>query len=199
MSKFLDPMYIGSGTAETEQIPLQFIEAMGRAARPRAAILELGTLRWEPALPTHHTDWLPEADWTRSDISVGTDVDVVADAHDLEPFANETFDGAVAVSVWEHLARPWIAAQALARVLRPGGYAYISTHHTFPLHGYPHDYFRFSIQALALLFQDAGLQPISTGYAYPARITPPVEVTRWSTSALSPLVVHMLAVKEPLE
>jgi 2-polyprenyl-3-methyl-5-hydroxy-6-metoxy-1,4-benzoquinol methylase len=45
------------------------------------------------------------------------------------------FDALVAVAVFEHLERPWIAAKEVARVLKPGGFAYVSTHQTFPLHG----------------------------------------------------------------
>ena len=38
------------------------------------------------------------------------------------------------------------------KALKVGGLIYIQTHQSFPLHGYPHDYFRFSREALASLF-----------------------------------------------
>lgn len=147
-----------------------------------AQILELGTRRWDPEFPTHHRAWAPDAVWTMADAMDGIDVDVVADAHDLAPFKDNSFDAYIACSVYEHLQRPWIAAQAAARVLRPGGWLYVDTHQTFPLHGYPRDYFRFSKEALATIFRDAGFTVIDFGYAYPCKIQPPPEVTRWNTA-----------------
>ncbi len=44
---------------------------------------------------------------------------------DLPP--GRLFDGAVAVDVVEHLARPWQDLAALAGMLRPGGFLYLST------------------------------------------------------------------------
>lgn len=153
-------------------------------------ILELGTRRSDPTFPTHHREWLPDGRWTMADAYPGQDVDVTADAHDLEatfgsPSPRPTngwggFDAAIAVSVFEHLERPWVAAGSLAAVLAPGGWVYVATHQTFPLHGYPQDFFRFSREALALIFDDAGFEVLATSYAYPCRIEPPPEVTRWN-------------------
>ena len=168
----------------------KFVDQL-RARGPAARVLELGTLRWEKDRPTHHREWSPEAAWTLSDVEAGTDVDVVADAHDLvrfrpmegeagPPFHVEQFDAYVAVSVYEHLMRPWVAAEQAYSVLKPGGILYVATHQTFPLHGYPHDYFRFSREALEMIFEDAGMEILASGYAYPCRIEPPPEVTRWN-------------------
>lgn len=171
------------GATGSDHVTPEFVKLIGRLQHP--AILELGTKRWEAA-PTHHLEWAPHGStYVMSDIEEGVDVDVVADAHDLAAFPDDAFDAVIAVSVWEHLARPWIAAQQVARVLKPGGIAYIATHQSFPLHGYPSDYFRFSTEALWVLFGDAGLDMLVSGYAYPCTITPPVEVTRWNPDAWS--------------
>lgn len=175
----LDPMRIAATGALSSAYD-QF-----RAALPVSRVLELGTLRWDVSLPTHHRDELGAgvAEWVLSDVTAGMDVDVTADAHDLAPFADGSFDAVMAVSVWEHLRRPWIAAEAVARVLRPGGLVYVCTHQTFPLHGYPDDYFRFSTHALAGIFADAGIEIDASGYAFPCRILPPKSVTRWNPAA----------------
>lgn len=152
-------------------------------------VLELGTRRWDPDFPTHHEMWAPPgARWTKADAMAGTDVDEVADAHDLEATFGSPeragpwrgFDAYVAVSVYEHLERPWVAAQSAAAVLASGAWVYVATHQTFPLHGYPRDYFRFSREALAVIFADAGFVDIQTGYRYRCTIEPPPEVTRWN-------------------
>jgi SAM-dependent methyltransferase len=128
-----------------------------------------------------------------SDIQPGTDVDVVADAHDLISFAPESFDAYAAVSVYEHLRRPWLAAEAARKVLKTGGLLLVVTHHTFPIHGYPSDYFRFSDRALAGIFEDAGFEIVDAGYQYPCEIRPPKEVTRWNSAAESYLNVAVFA------
>lgn len=182
----------GIGTAPGSDALAAFLAAV--ASQPAPRVLELGTLRWEANRPSHHQVWVPHAgEYTMSDIAAGTDVDVVADAHDLAPFADGSFDAVIAVSVWEHLDRPWLAAAAVARVMGANAVAYIGTHQSFPIHGYPQDRWRFTREALALIFADAGLEGIVTGYQYPCKITPPREVTRWNPAAEAYLNVDLFA------
>ena len=109
------------------------------------------------------------------------------------------FDAFVAMAVWEHLRRPWLAAEEVARVLAPGGICYIETHQTFPLHGFPHDYFRFSREALAGIFADAGLVVIGTEYKWRSKIIAPPElvpdVDAWNAEWPSWLNVALAARK----
>jgi SAM-dependent methyltransferase len=157
-------------------------------------VLEIGTCRWG-SKPTHHRDQFPHASrYVMADVTEGIDVDVVCDAHDLGPFRDETFDVVLACSVWEHLARPWIAAESVARVLKPGGLAYIATHQTFPIHGYPHDYFRFSTEAMSVLFGEPLFEVLETNYAFPAKIVPPSNKgIVWNPNAAAYLNVEILA------
>ena len=94
--------------------------------------------------------------------------------------------------------RPWAATPELARVLRPGGVIYVETHQTFPIHGYPSDYWRFTREALELLALDAGLEVIGTAYKYPATIVPASDINferGWNASAPAFLNVELLAVR----
>jgi SAM-dependent methyltransferase len=181
------------GTTATDRETL-FIDLMWAGhASPR--ILELGTRRWEPDRPTHHRAWAPHGTWVFGDMQDGEDVDVVTDAHTLNGLGAEPFDGYVAFSVYEHLQRPWLAAEAAHRVLKPGGWAYVGTHQTFPIHGYPNDYWRFTASALELIFRDAGFVVRDVGYAYPCTIVPPHQVTRWNPAAQAFLNVDILVQK----
>lgn len=185
-----DPM--GIGTAGGSAAADAFATAL--AAIPAPRVLELGTLRWEPEHPTHHRAWAPaDARYVMSDISAGVDVDVVADAHDLAPFATGSFDAVIAVSVWEHLHWPWVAMTAVARVLAPGGVCYIGTHHSFPQHGYPADFTRWDARGLDALMKWAGLETLASGFQYPCVISPPAEVTRWNPAAPAWLNVDIAA------
>ena len=189
----MDPARIGD--AEPGGVKL-LIDTLAAIERP--AVIEVGTLRSDPTFPTHHTAWAPHGTWTRVDREMGTDVDVVDDAHTLANFRVVTgrpfggavvndapdarFDAYVSCSVFEHLERPWLAMQAAAGVVRPGGLVYVQTHQTFPIHGYPSDFFRFSDNALRVLMDDAGLDVLHAGYTYRCQIIPPPEITRWNTA-----------------
>lgn len=186
----MDAMSIG---AQPGVIETRFRALLDDMDAPR--ILELGTRRWDTD-PTHHGRWCPEgAEHVKADITEGEDVDVVTDAHCLiDTFGTDAFDAAIAVAVWEHLERPWIAASELAHVCKRGAPAIIVTHQTFPLHGYPSDHFRFSAEAMKTLFGPPLWASCDVEYRYPCQIVPPPEVTRWNTNAEAYLNVEALAV-----
>jgi 2-polyprenyl-3-methyl-5-hydroxy-6-metoxy-1,4-benzoquinol methylase len=120
-----------------------------------------------------HRDWVPHAaEFLGTDIEAGPDVDVVADLHRLtDVVGRERFDVILSCSTFEHLKYPTLAAHELMKALKVGGLIYIQTHQSFPLHGYPNDYFRFSQEALASLFgTQMGVEVIATNYDFPARI-----------------------------
>lgn len=174
----------------------QFLELVS-SLKP-ALVLEVGTMQSVPGRSTHVMSWFPHVkkpQYTMVDIAAGADVDVVADIHALPKEWTSYFDAVVASAVFEHLQRPWIAAQEIERILSPGGICYIATHQTFPIHGYPQDYFRFTKEALTSIFSDAGLEVIDAAYEYPCKIIPPAEVIEigWDETAPSFLNVHLVA------
>ena len=149
----------------------QFIKEMNHEDR---SVLEQGTLRSLPDRSTHRQSLFPKCkDYVKTDIGQCIDVDVVSDAHKMgEVFGANSFDGVLSCSVFEHLERPWIAAESIREVLKPRGLVFIQTHQTFPIHGYPSDYYRFSKEALKSLFGPAsGFEVISSGYSYPCTIS----------------------------
>lgn len=181
---------VGSGFAPNAEVAFR----MALKSMDAPKVLELGTLRWVESRSTHHKDWAPHASsYVMSDVGAGLDVDVVADGHALKPFKKEEFDAYIAISVYEHLRQPWVAAKAAKRVLKPGGILLVVTHQTFPLHGYPSDFFRFSDVALASIFEDCGFEIVDSGYQYPCQIVPPSDVTVWNSAAPAFLNVAVFA------
>ena len=143
------------------------------AELPAPRVLELGTLQSQPGRSTMHRDWVPHAaEFLGTDIEDGPDVDIVADLHKLtEVTGRERFDVILSCSTFEHLKYPTVAAHELMKALKVGGVLYIQTHQTFPLHGYPNDYFRFSQDALASLFGTTmGFDVVATNYDFPVRL-----------------------------
>jgi hypothetical protein len=149
----------------------RFMEACRRFEAP--SVLELGTKQSVAGRSTMHRDWVPHAgEFLGTDIEAGVDVDVVADLHRLsEVVGAERFDVILSCSTFEHLRYPTLAAHELMKALKVGGLLFIQTHQSFPLHGYPADYFRFSQEALASLFGTSmGFEVVATNYDFPVRL-----------------------------
>lgn len=82
--------------------------------------------------------------------------DIVGDIHKM-PFADNSQDAIICHAVLEHVENPFIASREIFRVLKPGGYCYVYVPFLYYYHaekGYYKDYWRFSKDALELLFKD---------------------------------------------
>lgn len=92
-------------------------------------------------------------DYLGVDLTAGPNVDRVLDlaesTHDL-PEAG--FALIICCSVLEHVRRPWLMAENLTRLLRPGGHIYVAVPWVWRFHGYPDDYYRFSWRGIEELF-----------------------------------------------
>lgn len=81
----------------------------------------------------------------------------------LDPFVDEDgailqFDLILANQVWEHLDRPYRATQNIQKMLRPGGYFWVSSPFHVPFHAAPNDCSRWSARGLKNLLIEAGFQ-----------------------------------------
>lgn len=170
-----------AGCSPTDDIDTLWY-AIARNAAPGATVLHMGAKRSDPDVSTveQAKAWFPEdVVHVGTDIEAGEDVDVVADAHDLylkfalqtEYTARDHFDFVVSRSVMEHLEEPWTVVKQMFELVKKGGWAFIQTHQTFPLHNHPSDYYRFSTAALESLFSPKrGWRTVRTGYYYPCRV-----------------------------
>jgi SAM-dependent methyltransferase len=117
------------------------------------------------------------------DMRNGPGVDVLGVA-DALPFKAGTFEVVVCTEVLEHDRRPWRTMVQAARVLRSGGLFLCSARGydergCFPIHEYPGDLWRFSLEGARVLAGDAGLSvveliadPQVCGFFLLARKTP---------------------------
>lgn len=90
----------------------------------------------------------------------GARPDVYADGAAL-PFADACMDGVVCLEVLEHVPDPSLVVAEIARVLRPGGSAWISMPFLYPLHDAPHDFQRYTEFGLRRDLARAGLQLVA--------------------------------------
>jgi hypothetical protein len=118
-------------------------------------VLQIGsrTPRGTEAVPPRHLLCRPVIGL---DIHPGCNVNLVGDAHVLSRFVRErSLDGVLSASVLEHLQAPWLVAAEINRVLKPGGVVYQQVPGAWPAHAQPNDFWRFSAEALKVLFGPA--------------------------------------------
>lgn len=155
----------------------RFWEELARLEGSPCRLLECGSKRQAgqpPGAGSQAKEWREDVQLVGLDQQSGEGVDFVADLHDLSglALAGDAFDAVLCCSVLEHVRRPWAVAEQLARVTRPGGVLYCQTHLSFPLHYYPHDYYRFTTAGLAEVFCFAGWKEVIASYEFPCAITP---------------------------
>lgn len=153
-----------------EELLQKFLRECSSLQAPR--VLEIGTKRSNAARSTRHDVWIPHAsEYVGVDYQSGLDVDLVVDAHELSASVEEeSFDVIISCSTFEHLKYPWLAAHQIMKVLRPGGLLFVQTHQTFPIHAFPNDYYRFTREAMASLFNVSMGMQVETEYNFPAQI-----------------------------
>lgn len=82
--------------------------------------------------------------------------DIIGDIHSL-PFLDNSVDAIICMAVLEHVEDPMKASREILRVLKPGGYAFIYVPFLYYYHaekGYYKDYWRFTRDALEMMFKD---------------------------------------------
>jgi len=77
--------------------------------------------------------------------------DIVCDGDNL-PFKDNSIDCVLSIAVLEHVKNPWIHADEMIRVLKPGGIIYADVPFLQPYHGYPYHYYNMTTAGLQNLF-----------------------------------------------
>lgn len=121
-------------------------------------VCEWGSYRVDDQLAAREvvTQLLPGALYMGLDARAGPGVDVVMD---LERPAREDLsaDLVLCLETLEHVRRPWLAIETLARSCRlRRGHLILSVPFMFRIHEYPSDYWRYTPECLRCLLEDAG-------------------------------------------
>lgn len=92
------------------------------------------------------------------DFAPGKGVDVVLDVQKEEfyrYFYPKWFDVVISTEMLEHVGDWRAAVVNMLSVVRPGGLLVVTTRGPgFPYHGYPHDYWRFTVENFRSIFSD---------------------------------------------
>ena len=106
-------------------------------------IVEFGAMQVEAAQDGDLRPLFPGRSYLGTDVREGPGVDRVEDLRQLS-FADGEVGTALCLDTLEHCEDPVTACRELCRVTAPGGVCVISSVMLFGIHGYPHDYFRFT-------------------------------------------------------
>lgn len=117
----------------TEPLPEPIVDIGGRAYR-----------KWMQGIISQ--------DFATWDMQAGDDVTRIVDATRMNEIESASVGTIICVSALEHVDRVWNAALQMARVTRPGGKIIISAPFEFEFHEQPRDYWRFTPDALRILF-----------------------------------------------
>jgi Methyltransferase domain len=151
-----------------------FEEFRSEVERSRARILEIGSRQVVKGGQSKRS-LFPDCSYVGFDYYGDSNTDVVGDAHELSKYFGKEFDAVFSLAVFEHFAMPWVVAGEINKVLKLGGLTFHSTHFAFPVHERPWDFWRYTDQALRILFSPPlGFEVIRCAYDTPARMHPDV-------------------------
>lgn len=96
--------------------------------------------------------FFPGKKYVGCDMREGPGVDLVLNLHDIDLPA-ETAGTVLALDTLEHVEFARKAVDELHRILKPNGILVISSVMKFPVHGFPHDYWRFTTEGFKSLMR----------------------------------------------
>jgi len=128
----------------------KFQDATAKITGP---VLEVGSRVESNA--TGYREYFPDNEYVGLDLQDGRNVDVVQDLTlGTGNLPLDYFELVICCSVFEHVDRPWLAAEHLSKVSKKGGFLYFSVPWVWRFHAYPSDYFRYSPASFPILFPD---------------------------------------------
>ncbi|WP_437809290.1 class I SAM-dependent methyltransferase [Sorangium sp. So ce1078] len=117
-------------------------EYLPRYARGATADLGCGKVPLYGAYRPHVSS-VTCVDWGNTPFQT-THLDFECDLNGALPLEDASFDTLILSDVLEHIARPEPLWAEMARILRPGGVAFVNTPFFYWVHGAPYDYYRYT-------------------------------------------------------
>lgn len=133
---------------------LELVRVVAREIDLPAPIVEIGSYQVpDQPYPSDLRPLFAGKEFIGCDARPGPGVDRVEDVHALS-FADGSIGTVLMLETLEHVADPLRALQQVRRVLRPEGFAILTSCMDTPVHEHPADYWRFTPQGFDLLVKD---------------------------------------------
>ena len=135
----------------------------GRFGEP-LAVLDVGAMIARGGQQRSYRDVMPAAwRYTGCDLAAGPNVDLVQIGEYRIQEQGGQYDVVISGQCLEHVRRPWLLAREMGRMLKPGGWAFWTAPWRWRVHRFPLDCWRVLPDGMAVLLEEAGLDPVSTG------------------------------------
>jgi SAM-dependent methyltransferase len=125
------------------------LRARDRYLEPPVRVLDVGC----GEMPYYPLFASLASEYVGNDIAPGPGIRFVSPVEELDA-PDAAFDLVLCTQVLEHVRRPALALEQLARVLTPGGHLFLTTHGVYPFHPDPADYWRWTQHGFEALFED---------------------------------------------
>jgi len=172
------------------------IEFFIEMARPEEftgkRVLEIGSKYINGSVRPLIERFLQPREYVGIDIEPGKFVDIVLPAEKvLDFFGPESFDVVIATELSEHVKDWRLVVNNMKGVLKRGGYIYITTRSRgFPYHGYPHDYWRFELSDMKLVFRDFEILYLKCDHLAPGVFLKARKPENWVPADLSNIALY---------
>jgi SAM-dependent methyltransferase len=134
----------------------------------RPPCLEIGSRECGHTVSFRQAFTAGAGDYLGVDIEPGPGVDVAldltADFSLVSRLLPARFASIFCLSVLEHCRQPFLMAENVQRLLEPGGVLYVSVPFAWEIHSFPSDYWRFTPDAVRLLFPGVEFIPGCCAY-----------------------------------
>jgi len=128
------------------QVIWDFLSIVAACFHIEEPIYEFGSLQVAGEGSADLRRLFPGLCYVGTDVREGPGVDRVLDLHNID-LPSQSAGTALCVETLEHVEYPTRALEEIHRILKPDGIAVISSTMFFPIHNYPHDYWRFTPEA----------------------------------------------------
>ena len=140
------------------QVVWDFVSIVAAVLPIEEPIYEFGSLQVGHAGSGDLRPLFPGREYVGADFREGPGVDRVLDLHGID-LPSESVRTVLCVETLEHVEYPAKALEEIHRILKPGGITVISSTMCFPIHDFPHDYWRFTPEAFRSI-----LKPFSQSF-----------------------------------
>jgi SAM-dependent methyltransferase len=144
------PSFVDAYYLHYSALTASLLEARDRFLVPPVRVLDVGCgdMPYYPLFAEIASEYLG------TDVEPGPNVRYVCPLEALD-IPDASFDLVLCTQVLEHVEDPRQSLAEIARVLRPGGFAFVTTHGVWPFHPYPEDRWRWTQQGLEQLVASA--------------------------------------------